>query len=461
MGILHTVYAIYHLGRSAQARTPASSTSYMIFAAVLDVGLIAFLVFTAILSQAQYQKPIDSAGRWTSLFIFDSKTTKIIHSTFLFSIVNGATHTCSLLISTYLAFLFRRISKLPPDMNPLEDNLTSRHKRNKSSILDDEYLHSQMSSTTNPKSKRGSQAEDPLISPVRAVPFMHTRNESSSHVSRISRTDNPGSPYDQRPSRKGSWHTNPQPDHLDGQVPSHLGSRTEVDVHMSRTSTSGATEIDVGKRTNIIRSPTKSSSVYSDFSRPPSTRPTSTIPAFSRPQSTVPSLPDTNWITYPSPSTSPPPEFKHLRNNNISNNQYQPIPQMLPDDDMENFVPRPLKMNPPTPVNTGRRMTQQRVLVSGTGNVVGFASANISDASAPTGRRGYGDLGGYGNGNGKARGSDGYQREAGGRVVSRSGAEVGGGAADMGRGIRARDISGKMLEESRGVGIERLWEAAR
>ncbi|KAL9035527.1 MAG: hypothetical protein Q9214_006539 [Letrouitia sp. 1 TL-2023] len=347
-------------------------------------------------------------------------------------------------------------------MNPLEDNLTSRHKRNKSSIFNDEYRHSQMSSTTNPKSKQSSQAEDPLISPVRAVPFMYTRNESSSHIGKVSRTDNPGSLYDQRPSPESLWHTNPRSDYLDGQVRSHFGSRTEVDVHVSPTSTSGAAETEVGRRANISRSPTKSSSVYSDFSRPPSTRPTSTIPAFSRPQSTAPSLPDTNWITYPSPSTSPPLEFKHLRNNN-SNNQYQPVPQMLPDDDMENFVPRPLKMNPPTPVNTGRRTTDQRVLVSGTGNAIGFASAHPSDTNGPTGRGGYGDLGGYGNGNSnsRARGGDGYQREVGGRVVSRSGAEVGGRTAGLGRGIRARDISGKMLEERGGVGIERLWEAAR
>ncbi|KAL9615450.1 MAG: hypothetical protein Q9167_000128 [Letrouitia subvulpina] len=462
VAILHTVYAIYHLGRSAQARTPASSASYMIFAAILDVGLVSFLVFTAILSQAQYLKPVHSAGRWTSLFIFDDTTTKIIHSTLLISIVNGATHTCSFLISTYLAFLFRKISKLPPDMNPLEDNLTSRHKRNKSSISNDEYRHNQTSNTTDSKSKRSSQAEVPLISPVRAVPFMYTRNESSSHVGKISRTDKPGSLYDQRPNPESSWHTNSRLDYLDSQVPSRCGSRTEMNVHMPTTSTFGAAETDVGRKANVSRSPTKSSSVYSEFSRPPSTRPTSTIPAFSRPQSTTPSLPDTNWITYPSPSTSPPLEFRHLRINNNNNNQYQPLPQMLPDDDMENFVPRPLKMNPPTPVNMGRRTTDQRVLVSGTGNTNGFASANPSDINVLTGRGGgYGDLGGYGSGNGKARGGDGYQREVGGRVVSRSGAEVGGQIEGIGRGIRARDISGKMLEEREGVGIERLWQAAR
>ncbi|KAI4227460.1 MAG: hypothetical protein LQ349_006709, partial [Xanthoria aureola] len=178
VALLHTIYAIYHLSRAANARTAASSGSYMIFAAILDLGLIPFLVFTAIMAHDQHIESSDTPGHWASLFMFDTASAKIIYTTYLVSVVGANLHLVSLIVSIYLAVVFRQISTLPPDMNPLEDNLTSRHKRNKSELLD--IRHGQ--TTTAVSSKRDSRVDEPLMAPVRSVPFMHTRTESSSDV---------------------------------------------------------------------------------------------------------------------------------------------------------------------------------------------------------------------------------------------------------------------------------------
>ncbi|KAL8746328.1 MAG: hypothetical protein Q9190_001647 [Brigantiaea leucoxantha] len=460
VAILHTIYAIYHLARSASARTPASSASYMIFAAILDVGLIPFLVFTAMLAQSQFSEPADTAGRWTSLFMFDTASTKIFHATFLISTVNGAMHFCSLSISLYLAVLFRKISRLPPDMNPLEDNLTSRHKRNKSSLLDDsENRQSKASSRiAAPSTKRtSSQVEDPLISPVRTLPFMHTRNESNPNISnvphpnfspRVSRTDISASFYNRPSSRPSS-----RPGSFYNQAPSQRAS--QANLNSFTNSLAPALNMNTSQNTEAVdirRSPTKSSSVYSDTTRPTSTRPQSTAP---------PSLPrpDDNWISYPSPTPSPPPEFKHLLHSN-TRNIYQSLPQQSPplskySFNDENLVPRPLEMNPPTPVN--QQHQQQRILTSGTGNTLGFGTGRAFGGPPVPMKEGRGRVqnGGYGDlaiGGGEREGfyqvgrSDVNGREGTGRVISRSGAEV------EKMNVRARDVSG------RGPGTEGGWD---
>ena len=423
----------------------------MIFSALIDAGLIPFLAFTAIMAHSQYIEPSDTPGRWTSLFMFDTASTKVIHATYLVSVVSGSLHIVSLLIAVYLAVIFRKISNLPPDMNPLEENLTSRHKRNKSELPDSRISRS--TNDTDTARDRTSRAEDPLISPFRTVPFMHTRNESSTNLKnvpyphfspRVSRANLEAPSFDQSVSMRSARTFNDHSGHQES-------SRTDT-----RLSKNG--EEIPSSQTQIARSPTKSSSVYTDdVSRPASTRPSSNRPPSTRPRSAAPSLQDTNWITYPAPTPSPPLEFKHLRNNN----SYQPVPQSSPYDEIENFVPRPLEMNPPTPPDmqrppptTERRITDQRALTPGTGNTLGMGfnytkplNFNPPQRRQQQYRDGYSDLGGMGNG--KVRSDLGYGGQRGGRVVSRSGVEVRPNEW-MGSGMRAREVSGKMAEEGRG-----------
>ncbi|KIW77363.1 hypothetical protein Z517_09809 [Fonsecaea pedrosoi CBS 271.37] len=168
VAILHTLYSVFHLARAPTSRTPASTASYMIFAAMVDTGLIPFWVFCAWVAQADYTR---NEYGWSTLFNDSDLSYKIIYAFFILSCVEGALTVVSLLMDIYLGVKFRQISRLPPDMNPLELNLTSRHKRNKSEITEKNMRSSELAA------KRGSQA-----SGFKRVPFIHTRTDSADSV---------------------------------------------------------------------------------------------------------------------------------------------------------------------------------------------------------------------------------------------------------------------------------------
>lgn len=165
--VLHTIYGIYHLSRSPVTRSPASQASYGLFASILDAGLIPFYVFTAVIAYAEYTH---DAYNWSTLFETSGVTAPIAEATFICAISNAGLHLVSLFLSIFLAVIFRKIAHLPPDMNPLEDNLTARPNRRRKQIDIDEK---HMSSST-----LHSNMEDPLMDPPRSVPFMHTRGQS-------------------------------------------------------------------------------------------------------------------------------------------------------------------------------------------------------------------------------------------------------------------------------------------
>ena len=416
VALLHNVYAVYHLARSSKARTPGSSASYMIFAAIIDTGLIPFYAFTALMAHTEYLEPSDTSGRWKTLFGADSATYKILYSTFLLSVVNGSLHACSLVISIYLAIIFRKISRLPPDMNPLEDNLTSRaHKRNKSSMIDNRT--SEVTTVTT-SSKRESGVEDPLLSPPRNVPFMHTRTNSTDNISDIPHPN--ASPRASKTDIVGPFCDQPL---------SQRSSRTDIAQH-SLNRPGSFYEQPQSQRTSrakIPPSPVYSPSIYTDYSRPTSTRSPSTRPNSTRPHSAAPSIPDSNWITHPASPSPPPSPVHELRHLPPTNNSYAPVPQIAPAPawNAENFSP--LEMNPPTPPNARRTQTpHQRPLVPGTGNSLGF-------------------------GNGKLRDYEGLNKGYAGQRVVSSGRELRDGEVDgQGRAVRMRGVSGKVIEEGRG-----------
>jgi hypothetical protein len=69
---------------------------------------------------------------------------------------------------------------MPPDMNPLEDNLTARpmHKKNRSSVTTASSVgNEKRASTLSDQSMRSGQSSESISSPP-TVPFMHTRQGS-------------------------------------------------------------------------------------------------------------------------------------------------------------------------------------------------------------------------------------------------------------------------------------------
>jgi hypothetical protein len=166
VSLLHTFYGFYHFCRAATGRTAGSSASYMVFAAMMDIGLIPFFIFCALMSHADYSR---NAYGWSTLFNTTQASYKIIYAFFLISVTVGSLLIVSLVLGVYLGLVFRKIAKLPPDMNPLEPNLTARpHKRNKSELTTEKHLTGTTADST-----------DNLMAGTRRVPFMHTRTDSA------------------------------------------------------------------------------------------------------------------------------------------------------------------------------------------------------------------------------------------------------------------------------------------
>ena len=198
VALVHTLYAVYHLCRSPTGRTAGSSASYMLFAAIVDSGLLPFLAFSAYMA---YNEHTGNMYGWDTLFGVPLTTWYIVYTTFLLYVIEGGLLFISLMIGIYLAVLFRKIAKLPPDMNPLEPNLTARpHKRNKSELT---VEGKQMSRTSFVSSNRMSSTADPLIASGRRVPFMHTRTDSANSATMY-----------QNSSARSSRHDFPRPDNL-------------------------------------------------------------------------------------------------------------------------------------------------------------------------------------------------------------------------------------------------------
>lgn len=129
-----TAYGVYHLARPAKSRTPASSASYHIFGMMMDSGLIPFYVYTAWFAHQNWVAMPDNESRWKNIFNDDTTSTDpLLFATFIIPTVVGGLHLISLGLGIYLTILFRKIAQMPPDMNPLEDNLTSRKHQYKNS----------------------------------------------------------------------------------------------------------------------------------------------------------------------------------------------------------------------------------------------------------------------------------------------------------------------------------------
>jgi hypothetical protein len=189
--MIHCVYGIYHLWRPASGRTPASSGAYQLFSGFSDLCVMPLYAFGALATQ-------NSGKEWTTRLPDQHIIAVFVPALYYTLITAAGLHFISLTISLWLGLMFRKITHMPPDMNPLEDNLTSRarHKKNKSSVVTTSTDNSEKQPSTPLEAHRrsGLPYEDTSRPPT--VPFMHTRNGSYLSVStRDSRVDLPSRQY--------------------------------------------------------------------------------------------------------------------------------------------------------------------------------------------------------------------------------------------------------------------------
>ncbi|KAH8911352.1 hypothetical protein BR93DRAFT_943364 [Coniochaeta sp. PMI_546] len=207
--MLHCVYGIFHLSRAAGARTPGSSGAYHTFSAITDLVVLPLYAYGALSVR-------NNGAEWTTLLTDQWPLEYFLPATYYTLIGSGGAHLLSLTISLWLALMFRRIHKMPPDMNPLESHLTARtsHKRNKSSVATTstyaDTIEKRYSTPVEEHRRSGQPYEDVTRPPT--VPFMHTRQGSetslrSSLRTRDSRTDLPARQYQIAPSNTSPRHS--------------------------------------------------------------------------------------------------------------------------------------------------------------------------------------------------------------------------------------------------------------
>ena len=197
---VHSVYSAFHHARPARARTPASSAAYQLFSCVFDMATMALYAFGAMSARNQSQD-------WETLLTLSNAKAMLndyfIPALYYTLISAGGLHLLTLSNGLYLLSVFFRITKMPPDMNPLEDHLTarmsSRHKRNKSSIATYSTVFASEASDTNRlstplerKHRSGAPYEEVNCPP--SVPFTHSRVNSAAS-GRDSRLNLPSRQY--------------------------------------------------------------------------------------------------------------------------------------------------------------------------------------------------------------------------------------------------------------------------
>ncbi|RVD80540.1 uncharacterized protein DFL_008435 [Arthrobotrys flagrans] len=177
VAILHIVYSIYHNARDPKERAPLSSAGYALFAVGSDCCIIPFYVFIGLWTWQQRAQMIanpDNPDNWVSVFNKDNSefSQLMVFISFITACAGGGLMVITVMLGLFIAITFRRISRLPPDMNPLDDttytSLTARPSSKRFS----------KSSISSGESFEKSASRD--VSPKRAVPFLEIRTKNGS-----------------------------------------------------------------------------------------------------------------------------------------------------------------------------------------------------------------------------------------------------------------------------------------
>jgi hypothetical protein len=173
----------------------------------MDVGLIPFFILTTMVGSAQYNMAADTKDRWTSFLDSVYATNQMIQTVWMTSAVMSAMHGFSSCIDLFLIIIFRKISALPPDMNPLEeDKLTRRktkhkYKNSEVTLVDEKHMSDFMGTTAASSPNRMSRASESAHSDrtSRGISFTQSRsgeksiysphNPKTAHISRASLAD--------------------------------------------------------------------------------------------------------------------------------------------------------------------------------------------------------------------------------------------------------------------------------
>lgn len=87
----------------------------------LDIGLVPFLAYIAMLGASEYGEPARGTTRWTSIFNSTAASTRILLAVWILAAIEACLLAVTAILCIYLIYIFRKISQLPEAMNPLLD----------------------------------------------------------------------------------------------------------------------------------------------------------------------------------------------------------------------------------------------------------------------------------------------------------------------------------------------------
>jgi hypothetical protein len=357
---------MYHLIRGPKARLAGSSASYHLFALVTDAGFIPFYVFTIIMARRNLDLDALTRGRWRTMFPTDGETDIVLMTTWLTCVVVASLHLVSAGLSLYMALVFKKISNLPADMNPLEDNLTSRrktkHKHKNSSMSAITPLTSEQAKRFSGQSTiagdRNSQTDSLLYKDVPSpdksqVAFLHTRTDSGNVYSphtpasarqskeQFSMYSQPASAYQ---SRKNFNHGDDLDRDDDDQTLAQRRSMLSQQANMKRHSRADSYVTNASKQ---------------DFSTAPGKQEANGDLALQR--NSRETLQQDNWFVHPEDNDEQQEQYPAKQSMLSPNKGYHAVSRYDEISDLEEededdtpMIPQPLRMNPllqnpPTP----------------------------------------------------------------------------------------------------------------
>ncbi|KAK5112324.1 hypothetical protein LTR62_004287 [Meristemomyces frigidus] len=522
---LITLYAIYHLVRPAKARTPASSYSYHTFAIIMDTCLIPLYVYVALVMNTNMQYPppqyrasgdiVPGQWRFTSLFVGGKTTPDVIQMiVWIEAIGAAALHLLSAGIDLYLIITFRQIALLPPDMNPLEDNLTARpvrgpkhqHKNSEMAVTtngDDMTLAERkrlahMSGSTLSVGEQSRLSTTTKLDDI-PVPFGHSRNGSKTSLAfsphnpdsaRWSRHQFDGQQEIYRaaasPTRRSRYEIRP-----DGKL--QVRARTGSQSPTKRDSRVEVIDMDISQANHSLATygmaqayPTSNQVDASEIGRAISPdMPHAASPRAAQEQEQGRKLLNDNWYVLDADEEERFMETTASRSQGRFSanrgNGYMPVHdrydsfQPTPNSpSAEDLVPKPLGMHPLTPpfdshfsdAEDQYEAGVERRPTNATQSSSVYSEESHPKPSTPKGKY-YGDLAAATrsilaqNASPAPKYEGRASPDRGARVVSRTGADIAdenvmflhpgeNGSKQSMRGLRNREVSGKVAEEGRG-----------
>lgn len=352
----------------------------------MDSGLIPFYIYTAWFAHQNWVATPDNENRWKNIFNHEAASTdQLLFATFLTPTVVGGLHLISLGLGLYLTMLFRKIANLPPDMNPLEDNLTSRKHQHKNSEASAAFMMQKpgymSGSTLNVPGSRHSKS----IHEDRTVDFRHSRTGSDFGYS-------PHNPQSAQLSRQAE------------EERSFCHDLVQRPGTASRASRQSFAQAPNGEHINQEKRDMDSFSFVGSLAAAPappphtsqgrslSPRPGSSVsvrdhaveqahyaPTHAHTQSQQKeSLLNDNWFINEESKSGdlgvplPPPSPSQRRTPNFSRPspvgspdidraaRFSPMLSPLPANHQAQFMPEPLRMNPPTPPNDENTLHEPR-----------------------------------------------------------------------------------------------------